>query len=136
MRQRVRLTESQLRGMIQEAIDEALNEIGDTDYGQYMLGRLYKRKYDPKETIKDYALDKTADKNYSPAFMNGYTDQMRLQHAIDDDKPMFEPVSTIKRNTDRYRGQLPSVKKQREEEEQQRAKGINQDRRMRYRMPR
>ena len=40
----VRLTESQLKAMVAESVREALSEIGDTNHGQYMLGRLAGRK--------------------------------------------------------------------------------------------
>ena len=40
----VRLTESQLKAMVAESVREALSEIGDTNRGQYMLGRLTGRK--------------------------------------------------------------------------------------------
>lgn len=39
MKQTIRLTESELRSMIKSTISEALNEIGDTPKGQYMIGR-------------------------------------------------------------------------------------------------
>lgn len=41
----VRLTESQLKAMIAESVSNVLNEIGDTNHGQYMLGRLAARKF-------------------------------------------------------------------------------------------
>lgn len=41
---RIKLTESQLKQMIKEAVDNVLNEIGNTPQGQYMLGRLAGRK--------------------------------------------------------------------------------------------
>ena len=41
---RYRLTESRLRGMIREAVQSALNEVGDTPEGQRRLGALHARK--------------------------------------------------------------------------------------------
>lgn len=38
MRQTIRLTESDLHKLIKSCVDEALNEIGDTQRGQYALG--------------------------------------------------------------------------------------------------
>lgn len=39
----LRLTESQLSKMISESVKKILNEIGDTNRGQYMLGRLHRK---------------------------------------------------------------------------------------------
>lgn len=44
MKQVIRLTESDLHRMIKESVKEVLNEIGDTEKGQYMLGRLQARQ--------------------------------------------------------------------------------------------
>lgn len=40
----VRLNENQLHNIIKKCINEALNEIGDTKRGQFMLGRLSSKK--------------------------------------------------------------------------------------------
>lgn len=44
MRQTIRLTESDLHKLIKSCVDEALNELGDTQRGQYALGRLAARQ--------------------------------------------------------------------------------------------
>lgn len=44
MKRRIRLTEGDLKRIISESVKRALNEIGDTTKGQYMLGRLAARK--------------------------------------------------------------------------------------------
>ena len=44
MRRKVRLTESDLHRMIREAVIKAINEVGDSNRGQYMLGALAARK--------------------------------------------------------------------------------------------
>lgn len=41
---RIRLTESQLHKVIKESVKKVLNEIGDTEKGQYALGALEARK--------------------------------------------------------------------------------------------
>lgn len=43
MKQKVKLTESELRNMIAETVKSVLNEIGDTDKGQDALGQVYGR---------------------------------------------------------------------------------------------
>ena len=40
----IRLTESDLHRIVKESVNKVLNEIGDTPYGQYMLGRAYSRE--------------------------------------------------------------------------------------------
>ena len=42
----VRLTESQLRNIITESVNQILKEYGETEKGQYMLGRLARRQAD------------------------------------------------------------------------------------------
>lgn len=44
MKNRVKLSESQLRDIIAESVENVLNEIGDTPAGQWMLARLDKRQ--------------------------------------------------------------------------------------------
>lgn len=44
MKQTIRLTESDLHKIIKESVNRILNEIGDTNRGQYMLGALAARK--------------------------------------------------------------------------------------------
>lgn len=44
MKQIIKLTESDLHKIIKESVKEVLNEIGDTEKGQYMLGRLQARQ--------------------------------------------------------------------------------------------
>lgn len=58
---KLQLTENTLNQLIKETIEETLNEIGDTNYGQYMLGRLTRRKFidgaqnDSSDEIRGYA---------------------------------------------------------------------------------
>lgn len=44
MKHRIRLTEGQLHRIIRTCVNEALNEIGDTDRGQFALGQLSARQ--------------------------------------------------------------------------------------------
>ena len=63
------ITESQLRKTIAESIKNTLNEIGDTEAGQWMLGRLAGRKRLTWDDYDRYHCED--DKNVNP-FMNGY----------------------------------------------------------------
>lgn len=45
MKKLIRLTEADLHRIVKESVNNVLNEIGDTERGQYMLGRLGARKY-------------------------------------------------------------------------------------------
>lgn len=45
MKQVIRLNESQLRQIVKESVKMLLNEYGETERGQYMLGRLAARKW-------------------------------------------------------------------------------------------
>ena len=82
MKNRVKLSESQLRAIIAESCEKVLNEIGDTPAGQWMLARLDKRQeerdkgYHPGGAIKkttipvrDYWKNyRDDDENYSAAY--------------------------------------------------------------------
>lgn len=45
MKQIIKLTEENLHRIINKCVNEALNEIGDTNNGQFLLGRLAARKH-------------------------------------------------------------------------------------------
>ena len=71
---RIRLTEQQLHRVIKESVNKILNEIGDTNRGQYMLGRVASRASNRGDyyTMHD-AIDKRT--KYSDAFDNGWDDE-------------------------------------------------------------
>lgn len=46
MKRVIRLNESELHRIISETANRFINEIGDTRRGQYMLGKLWRKKYD------------------------------------------------------------------------------------------
>ena len=55
MKKLIRLTEGDLHRIVKESVKRALNEIGDTERGQYALGALAKRKQQRGETFdNDY----------------------------------------------------------------------------------
>lgn len=61
-----RITEQDLHNIIMEGVKQALNEIGDTERGQYALGKLsrkYKDNGDMKKSkdFMDYAHEKQGD---------------------------------------------------------------------------
>ena len=63
MRQIYRITESDLHRIIAESVNTVLNEVGETEDGQYLLGRLAGRKasrgdYNGFSSIEDYAKEK------------------------------------------------------------------------------
>ena len=54
-KQIIRLTESDLHRIVKESVNRVLNEIGDTERGQYKLGALARRKQQRGETFdNDY----------------------------------------------------------------------------------
>ena len=92
----IRLTESQLREMISESVKKMLNEIGDTNRGQYMLGRLHRRH----NTDADYlsGVDSQArkfNKGNWEVFDQGYNDE-GISNALDKS-------NTIRRNYGVYK---------------------------------
>lgn len=50
----IKLTESDLHRIVDESIKKVLNEIGDTNRGQFMLGRLAGRKYANNHTADGF----------------------------------------------------------------------------------
>lgn len=92
----IRLTESQLKRVISESIKKMLNEIGDTNRGQYMLGRLHRRH----NTDADYlsGVDSQArkfNKGNWEVFDQGYNDE-GISNALDKS-------NTIRRNYGVYK---------------------------------
>ena len=62
-RQLIRLTESDLHNIVKEAVNKILNEVGDTEDGQHLLGRLAAKKstsgdLDGYYDVSDYAKEK------------------------------------------------------------------------------
>ena len=82
MKKVIRLTEKDLHNIIKESVDNILNEIGDTDKGQFALGRLAQRNYDKNkgrdpEEIDNFAWEKGGNKP-SDAFQKGRDYQENL----------------------------------------------------------
>ena len=82
MKKVIRLTEKDLHNIIKESVNNALNEIGDTDKGQFALGRLAQRNYDKNkgrdpEEIDNFAWEKGGNKP-SDAFQKGRDYQENL----------------------------------------------------------
>ena len=77
----IRLTESDLHRIVKESVNRVLNEIGDTNRGQYMLGRLAGRKYannyntngyDESGKIANYAQQQRQYKSVYNPYTSGY----------------------------------------------------------------
>ncbi len=63
MKKLIRLTESDLHRIIKESVNKILNEVGETEDGQDVLGRLAAKKstsgdYDGYSNVMDYARQK------------------------------------------------------------------------------
>lgn len=63
MKQTIKLRESELKRMIAESVRKVLNEVGETDKGQNILGQLNMRKrlgrkHDQAKEVSDYAQSK------------------------------------------------------------------------------
>lgn len=80
----VRLTESQLRNMIAESVSSVLNEIGDTRFGQYMLGRTFARqqKYPRANVVNAREYTNSRHPGFKD-FLNGEQHQLHLQSNIE-----------------------------------------------------
>ena len=80
---------------IRKMVAEALNELGDTEYGQYAMGKLYKRKKDKGDKggssdVADHALTSIEDE--CPGDLEG-TKHRKLLNAFHDG------MSGLKRGT-------------------------------------
>lgn len=88
---KIRLTESQLHRIIKESVKSVLNEIGDTNRGQYMLGRLRNRQSNQgskfaRNTHYNDAGDaayKANGNDYSNAYKQGYDDESKYGRNAD-----------------------------------------------------
>jgi hypothetical protein len=66
-KKQIRLTESDLHNIIKESISTIINEIGDTRRGQYMLGKLWRRKYNNELAAADDKDEERYSKAYNAA---------------------------------------------------------------------
>ena len=94
----IRLTESDLHRIVKESVNRVLNEIGDTNRGQYHLGRAAMRRvnmgdYDDAREIDRYAAKQRGD--------NASMERYNLIGTKDQDKLMKG-----KSNKDFHRGQI------------------------------
>ena len=76
----LRLTESDLHNLISEAVTMALNEIGDTSRGQFMLARLYQKQEDEGDKKKSDETYEYAQKKARNG-LNGLNKRQRFQRA-------------------------------------------------------
>ena len=110
----IRLTENDLHRIVKESVNRILNEIGDTERGQYMLGRLAGRKrnngdFNSSREINNYAMkdpnrsyySRDYDKRNSMETSNdlGYKDETRPELS----KDMMNQNNNISRYQDNVR---------------------------------
>lgn len=93
MKKTIRLTESDLHRIVMESVKQAINEIGDTDEGQYDLGRAAARRhwrgeqamddesamfnFDYADSIANHAAMNTPDIHTGKNFDYGYEDYIK-----------------------------------------------------------
>jgi hypothetical protein len=77
---KIKLTESTLRNLIQESIKEALNEIGNTEASQYMLGRDASRQLN-KGKDASVAFSRMSKTDKTP-FGDGFNAQKRTNNGL------------------------------------------------------
>ena len=91
MKRITRLTESDLHRIVKESVKKVLNEIGDTEGGQYLLGRakqraLYNREAGKEAEISNYAYTQrekqpiSQRKQLRNAYEQGFGDQWDKYH--------------------------------------------------------
>ena len=77
-RNKIRLTESQLRQMVAESVKSVLNEIGDTRRGQYALGQLGGRRLANNDSFGEMETAVHARDNRSNIYhLSSYEDGMQ-----------------------------------------------------------
>lgn len=121
----VRLTESDLHNIISESVKSILNEIGDTPYGQYMLGRASARakKYSDyrahelwnhardanSHNVGRGSFDDTDFQKNKDAFKNGYYNQDDYMNVVDnnDVNNTEWAAKRIKNNSNQYHQDIP-----------------------------
>jgi hypothetical protein len=67
---KVQISENELKQIVAESVKKVLNEIGDTEAGQYMLGHLYKKYRDKEDWSKYPDIDDYAEKQASKSAFN------------------------------------------------------------------
>ena len=91
MKRITRLTESDLHRIVKESVKKVLNEIGDTERGQNLLGRakqraLYNREAGKEAEISNYAYNQrqkqpiSQRKQLRNAYEQGFGDQWDKYH--------------------------------------------------------
>ena len=105
----IRLTEQDLHWIVRESVETALNEIGDTQKGQYMLGRLRARYVDDGIGIGS-DVENVAYKGYksktpvleqdrmNDAYRNGFKTQRNAMNGYYDN-----PQQVFQQNYNNYR---------------------------------
>ena len=98
-KQLVRLTESDLHNLITECVKQCINEIGDTDRGQYMLGRLNRRSSSVGSKPDRFAWNNSIDAAYGK---NGGKPSAAFSHGAQDEDDNVS-LKDVKNNYEAYR---------------------------------
>ena len=83
----IRLTESDLHRIVKESVRKIINEAGDTNRGQYLLGRLRHRQANSGGISDNNAMDyayKSNGNSFSDAYREGFEDEGRFQARAND----------------------------------------------------
>ena len=105
----IRLTESDLHRIVKESVKKIINEIGDTNRGQYMLGRLAAKKnaanyfntYAP-EIQRRREVGKIGD--YAAKHSNSFGQDIAYNHGYDDYR-QDNFFNDVKNKYDHYKAQ-------------------------------
>ena len=108
MKKIIRLTESDLHRIVKNTVNRvlresrAINEVGDTPKGQYMLGKLSGRHYNDNDTNKtiDVASYAYRKNNDDTDFQKGFNDMKDKYHYCD--KETLEELSQLGYNADDF----------------------------------
>ena len=143
----VRLSESQLKQIVAEELNKALNEIGNTPFGQYMLGRTAARqkKYPGANYVNasDYAANKRREYDLgSYDFQNGHENQNDLQYWLDAYEKDGDDYQASKLKQEKYYinrdmhdlayANLPYYKKKVDDENRAKSNNLRQQMRKKY----
>ncbi len=83
----IRLTEQDLHRIVKESVRKIIKEAGDTNRGQYLLGRLRHRQANSGGISDNNAMDyayKSNGNSFSDAYREGFEDEGRFQARAND----------------------------------------------------
>ena len=100
----IRLTESDLHLMIEEAVKEPLNEIGDTFRGQYMMGRASARAKDvgDEDTANELFMRSRKERGSMNSKMDAYDKEGAYRTGYNDESSPKQSKYRIRNNYKTY----------------------------------